>query len=79
MKNVNDETPLVTVRAVMRAECAHCGRLLGYRSCASQQAGKVTHGICLPFCQPMISAGWDRGIEQTLLDKRPWIHSRRIV
>lgn len=79
MKNMNDEPSIKITPAVMRAECAHCGRFLGYRTCAPERRHTITHGVCLPFCTPMLKAGWEKSLEQHLLDKRPWVHTKSIV
>ena len=59
--------------AVMEARCSHCGRLLGYRTCSPEARGRVTHGICLPFCAEARAAGWGKDLEAPLLAKRPWL------
>jgi len=57
--------------AVQQARCAHCGRILGYRTCSEQARGTITHGICLPFCAEARAAGWGKDLEAPLLAKRP--------
>jgi hypothetical protein len=60
-------------QAVMESRCCHCGRLLGYRTCDPQARGHITHGMCLPFCDEAVAAGWTRELEKPLLASRPWL------
>ena len=64
-------------QSVQQARCAHCNRVIGYRTCAPQQRGKVTHGICLPFCAEARANGWGDDLEKPLLAKRPWLGERK--
>lgn len=67
--------PIHLTPGVMVARCSHCNRLLGYRTCAPENRGNVTHGHCLPFCPEMLANGWGEypHIEAALLAKRPWL------
>lgn len=58
--------------AVQQARCAHCGRIIGYRTCSPQARHLVTHGMCLPMCPEARAAGWGE-YEAPMLATRPWL------
>lgn len=33
-------------RQVLKVACQRCRKLMGYRPCSPEQAGKTSHGVC---------------------------------